>query len=471
MANRFYSPNQQFVDATGLPYSGYYLGFYASGTSTPLATYTDSALTIANTNPIQLDSRGAPANSIFLQNLAYKVVLSSDLAQTSPVWTYDPVYSSDYSARAKLLTGSGSPNGTVAGTAGSPGIGADTYWDSTNNILYVCTVTGSSVTAVWTAVNASTAAAVVPPPLGYLTLTSGTPIINADVIATNAVFYTPYLGNTVPVYNGSSFVPLIFSELTLTLSSSQAASTLYDVFVFSNSGVLTLVTGPAWNSSTAGSCSRGTGAGTTQLSRLNGLWVNTVQITGRNAANTFSVPASQGTYLGSIFVDATPGQVTNHVSYGQSRKWGVWNAYNRNRIQLKAGDGTASWTYATATTRAANASSANSFTVFSGLPEENYDLAVTNWISASLASTQQSAAQVGVGFNSITVMSGQIGQISFSNQTTQPVAYSGYVRGNYLVPPSLGINTITALENGLGATSNGFHGTETYMLLSGVWRG
>jgi hypothetical protein len=51
------------------------LAFYASGTSTPLATYSDSALTSPNTNPVVLDAAGRAGN-IFLQNLAYKVVLS-----------------------------------------------------------------------------------------------------------------------------------------------------------------------------------------------------------------------------------------------------------------------------------------------------------------------------------------------------------------------------------------------------------
>lgn len=178
-------------------------------------------------------------------------------------------------------------------------------------------------------VNSTSAAAIVPAPQGYLTPTSGTPIITSDVISNTSLVYTPYLGNLVPIYSGTSFVPTVFSELTLTLTSSQAASTLYDVFIFNNSGALTLVTGPAWSNSTAGSCSRGTGAGTTQISKLSGIWVNTVSMTGRNSSNTYTIPANQATYLGSIFIDGTAGQITLHRSYGQSRKWAIWNAYNR----------------------------------------------------------------------------------------------------------------------------------------------
>jgi hypothetical protein len=58
MANRFLNPNVQFSNSAGVPFAGGTLSFYASGTSTPLATYSNQALTIANTNPVVLDSAG-----------------------------------------------------------------------------------------------------------------------------------------------------------------------------------------------------------------------------------------------------------------------------------------------------------------------------------------------------------------------------------------------------------------------------
>jgi hypothetical protein len=473
MANRFYSPNQQFADATGAPYAGGSLAFYASGTSTPLATYSDSALTIANTNPVVLDSAGRAGN-IFLQNLAYKVVLSD--VNSNVIWTDDPVYSSDFSTRAKLSSGAGSPNGNTAGAAGSPGIGADTYWDTTNNILYVCTTTGTASTAVWTAVNASTAAAVVPPPQGYLTLTSQTPVIPGDVIGSSSVFYTPYVGNLVPIYNGSSFSPTVFSELTLTLTASQTANSIYDVFVFNNSGVTTLVVGPAWTTSTAGSGARGSGAGTTQLTRLNGVWVNAVSMSGKNSSNTYSIQANQGTYLGSIFIDSAAGQVSCYRSYGQSRKWGVWNAYNRQNIIVKAGDSTGSWTPVSTSLHPSNNNTANSITVFSGLPEESYTTSfsqrqtVVNGTAASFNAGNFNA----IGWNSTTTSSGQQGsaQFVFTGASSLFELFMT-TQSNYTAPPSLGVNVVTALEATAGTIGSGqtFFGTESQMLLSASWRG
>src|SRR5689334_6597667 len=116
MSNRWFNPNEQLCDPTGAPYAGGTLSFYASGTSTPLATYSDSALSIANTNPVVLDSAGR-AGSIFLQSLAYKVILAD--VNGNQIWTEDPVYTSDFSAAAQFASGSGNPNGVVAGSAGS----------------------------------------------------------------------------------------------------------------------------------------------------------------------------------------------------------------------------------------------------------------------------------------------------------------------------------------------------------------
>ena len=48
----------QFVDANGLPLVGGTVGYYSPSTLNPLPTYQDQAGTIANTNPISLDSRG-----------------------------------------------------------------------------------------------------------------------------------------------------------------------------------------------------------------------------------------------------------------------------------------------------------------------------------------------------------------------------------------------------------------------------
>jgi len=51
---------QQFFDNNGVPLSGGLLYTYQAGSSTPLATYTDINGTIANPNPIVLNSSRLP---------------------------------------------------------------------------------------------------------------------------------------------------------------------------------------------------------------------------------------------------------------------------------------------------------------------------------------------------------------------------------------------------------------------------
>lgn len=460
MSGRFTNPFPQFFSSTPTAYSAGVLKFYATGTSTPLAVYSDSAASVSLGTSITLNSAGRADNAIFLADVAYKVVL--EYPSGTPIWTADPVYGRDSALIAKTLTGSGNPNGTVAGTAGSANVIPTFYWDYLNAVFYVATTTGSASTTVWTALNSSLTTPAVPPPQGYLTPTSGTPSIPADVTSATAVYYTPDKGNLVPIYNGTSMVPTEFSELTLTLAAQHALSTIYDIFVFSNSGVLTLATGPAWSNSATGSGARGTGAGTTQLSRVKGLYVNTVSMTGRNGATTYSIGANLATYLGSIFIDGTAGQVTCHRAWGASRKWGIWNAYNRRPIYLKCGDSTASWVYATATARPSRGQTTNKLTVFCGLAEETVETGFNQ-----VGAVNASSATIGVGWNSVTVISGRSGTISNSAATNT----AGDMVSAYFAVPFLGIIDVTALENAPGAANATFAGTEVSMVLSAKWMG
>ncbi len=56
----------QFTDDDGVPLNGGKLYSFEAGTSTPLAVYTDSALTVPYSNPLILLSNGRPAGPIYL---------------------------------------------------------------------------------------------------------------------------------------------------------------------------------------------------------------------------------------------------------------------------------------------------------------------------------------------------------------------------------------------------------------------
>jgi hypothetical protein len=82
---------QQFFDNNGLPLAGGLIYTYQAGTSTPLVTYTDNGGTIANTNPIVLNSAGrVPYEIWMLTGYSYKFVIQS--ATSTLIQTLDNLY-------------------------------------------------------------------------------------------------------------------------------------------------------------------------------------------------------------------------------------------------------------------------------------------------------------------------------------------------------------------------------------------
>lgn len=149
MANRLTNPNIQFFNNLGLSLGGGSIAFYVTGTTTPATTYTNRALSIANPNPIVLDSAGRCGDVWLDPGVTYKAVLSDSTGAV--IWTKDPVVDPAANISAALQVTSGSPNGQLAGTAGTVGgLSASMAYDITNNILYVCTTTGSASGAAWT---------------------------------------------------------------------------------------------------------------------------------------------------------------------------------------------------------------------------------------------------------------------------------------------------------------------------------
>lgn len=81
----------QFFSNDGLPLAGGKIQTYQAGSTTPLATYTDSSGLIANTNPIILGTDGRPPSTIWLEDgFFYKFVLST--ASDVVIQTYDNLY-------------------------------------------------------------------------------------------------------------------------------------------------------------------------------------------------------------------------------------------------------------------------------------------------------------------------------------------------------------------------------------------
>ena len=90
------TPKLQFFDLNGAPLAGGLLYTYEAGSTTPLATYTDSTGLIANTNPIVLDSRGEA--NVWLGAAIYKFALYTSVGVL--IWTVDNINGSTFSSNA-----------------------------------------------------------------------------------------------------------------------------------------------------------------------------------------------------------------------------------------------------------------------------------------------------------------------------------------------------------------------------------
>ena len=108
----------QFFDNLGTPLAGGLLYTYTAGTTTPQATYTSAAGTIANSNPIVLDAAGRTANQTWLTTGgAYKFVLQTSAAVT--IGTYDNISGINDPTGGLTSVSVVSANG-LAGTVANP---------------------------------------------------------------------------------------------------------------------------------------------------------------------------------------------------------------------------------------------------------------------------------------------------------------------------------------------------------------
>lgn len=287
-------------------------------------------------------------------------------------------------------------------------------------------------------------------PGGRLTLATGTSVMTSDVAGATTVFYTPYLGRLVPIWNGTTFAMTDtggeLSQATTDTTKSPsavAANSVYDVFVWNDGGTIRATRGPAWASST----SRGTGLGTTQLQLLNGIYTNQNAIANGPGANL-------GTYVGTISSNGSAQidwKLGSSASGGGTATLGVWNAYNRVAVRAQVDDSTASWTYSTATVRPANNSSGNRVNFVSGLALEAIE---AHYFSVfSTAATTPAAAAIGLGLDS----TAGFDHYSFdANQAALSTTFGPVAAASYL--PQLGLHFIQALEWADGSTTTTFNG-------------
>lgn len=273
-------------------------------------------------------------------------------------------------------------------------------------------------------------------PQGRLTLTTATPVMASTTSGQTTVYYAPYAGRYVPLYDGSSYTMTDIggelSQATTDSTKSPAAvttNTNYDLFVWNDGGTYRCTRGPAWSSGTA----RGTGAGTTELERVAGFLLNKVSITNGPAAN-------RGTYVGTIRTNGSS-QVdfivpTAPAAGGTAGVIGVWNAYNRVDWSALNAESANSWSYTTGTVRQVNASAGMQTAFVSGLAEGIVFAEYVCWSTGGGTN-----GRIGIGYDSTSVFSGTTGAAVGQSSTINGVAA-------YRRPVEIGWHTVAALEYG-----------------------
>lgn len=286
-------------------------------------------------------------------------------------------------------------------------------------------------------------------PQGRLTLASGTPRMTTDVTGATGIYYLPDLGYYLPVWDGSRFINWPFTLLsTTTTTTGQVANTNYDIYGYASGGTtLALGFSPAWSSQTA----RGTGAGTTELTQLNGLWVNKNAINLRNGPTlTSGVASGFATYLGTVAIGATSGQTAMQfkptAAVSGTNSWlGLYNAYNRVPVESWSRDSTSSWTYSTATWRTANSGNNNRISYVDGLAQER---AIATYSVYTTAAASVGQSQVGIVFNATSGTPANIAQVFNAGASSVGSTLVASENNN-----GLGLNFAQAMENSAGGNN------------------
>jgi hypothetical protein len=203
--------------------------------------------------------------------------------------------------------------------------------------------------------------------------------INPSGVSNTTVYLTPFTGNTTFTYVSSAWAVISSAEISFALGTLTSGKN-YDVFVYSNSGVLTLELSAAWTSDILRADA---------LAQQDGIWVKSSDHTRR--------------YVGTIRTDSTTTTIDdagNIISQAGGKRF-VWNLYNRTRAGLGVYDGTSSWSYTTGTWRQANANTGNKVEFVLGLAIESVDSTVVACVNLASNSARHAAVSVGVDSTSV----------------------------------------------------------------------
>jgi hypothetical protein len=227
---------------------------------------------------------------------------------------------------------------------------------------------------------------------GRLTLESGVPVSKTDQVDKTVIYFTPYKGNKIALYDGASaWTILTFAELSLNVSA-YTASKPYDIWAYNNGGAVALAS-TVWTNATTRA---------TALATVDGVLCKT--------------GATQYRYIGTIYMDAgSKLQITfglTPAAGGSAPMLYVYNEYNKVIATFESMDSTNSWAYTTTSYQAKNNNVNNAFKFING----NILNISVNGTGAGTNTGANASCYVGLGIDSATVNS------AILNPTNQPTA-------------------------------------------------
>ena len=262
---------------------------------------------------------------------------------------------------------------------------------------------------------------------GRLTLTTGTPVTTSDVTAAITLYFAPFGGNLVGLHNGMNWNVYSFTEKSISIPAS--TDTNYDVFLYNNAGTLTPET-LAWTNDTT----RATALGT-----QDGVYVKSGDSTRR--------------YLGTIRTTGVNGQCED----SESKRF-VWNYYNRVSRQMVVVETTNTWTYDTASWRAANNSTSNRVSCVIGVAESPVEAHVMCKVGLSSISGTNLFGNVGIGIDSVAANSAQLMSDITLNAPASTVTAGLVASASYIGILGVGYHYIQWLEYVRAAAATTFYG-------------
>lgn len=247
---------------------------------------------------------------------------------------------------------------------------------------------------------------------GRLTVASGVPVGNSATGTT--LYFTPYLGNWIGLYDGTANWDLIpFVETSIAVPGSAG---VYDVYGYNNAGSLALEFSTAWTTTGLGAATDGSRA--VALSKQDGIYVKSTDTTRR--------------YLGTIYSASGTCNDTPINRY-------VWNYYNRLQKTVIGKDTTPSYQYGNQAWRLVNQNNNWTIYIVNGVAESTINVNVSLVFVLSGSNTWY---YLGVGYDRV-----NNNDANYGPGRNVPVSGMSYVLSTGIInAPHMGLHFYSGVE-------------------------